>query len=36
MGQGLFRPLHLILLLIFLAGVFVVFRVLWRLTSKHK
>jgi hypothetical protein len=40
MFEGLFQPLHLIILLIFLAvvvgGVFLVFRVLWRLGSKLK
>jgi hypothetical protein len=36
MFEGLFQPLHLIILLIFLVGVFLVFRVLWRLGSKLK
>jgi hypothetical protein len=29
-------PLHLIVLLVFLVGAFLVFRVLWRLGSKLK
>jgi len=40
MSEGLFQPVHLIIMLIFLAvalvGVFLVFRVLWRLGSKPK
>lgn len=40
MGEGLFQPLHLLILLIllvvFVGGVFLVFRVLWRLGSKLK
>jgi hypothetical protein len=38
MLEGLFQPLHLILVVlpIFLVGVFLVFRVLWRLGSKLK
>jgi hypothetical protein len=38
MLEGLFQPLHLILIVlpIFLVGVLLVFRVLWRLSSKLK
>jgi hypothetical protein len=43
MSEGLFQPMHLIILIILLillvvevGGVFLVFRVLWRLGSKPK
>jgi hypothetical protein len=40
MFEGLFQPMHLIILLVFLVvvlgDVFLVFRVLWRLGSKLK
>jgi hypothetical protein len=40
MFEGLFQPVHLIIMLVFLVvvlvGVFLVFRVLWRLGSKPK
>jgi|GEM_PF-6511774 len=40
MFEGLFQPLHLIIILFFLVivvgGVFLVFRALWRLGSKLK
>lgn len=40
MFEGLFQPMHLIIILLFLVvvlvGVFLAFRVLWRLGSKIK
>jgi hypothetical protein len=36
MFEGLFQPVHLIMLLIVAVGVFLVFRVLWHLGSKSK
>jgi hypothetical protein len=36
MLDGLFQPMHLIVLAVLVAGAFLVFRVLWRLGSKLK
>ena len=36
MFEGLFQPMHWIVLAVLLVGVFLVFRVLWHLGSKLK
>jgi len=36
MLEGLFQPMHLFILVVLMGGVFLVFRVLWRLGSKLK
>ena len=36
MLNGLFQPMHLLVLAVLLVGAFLVFRVLWRLGSKLK
>ena len=36
MLEGLLQPMHFFILVVLLGGVFLVFRVLWRLGSKLK